>query len=155
MKSSLYEVPLHTQSSLYEVPLHTQCGKREWVEVYGITKISTKINPMKWDDILCLFDTDVSRIKKPSGEVEMLIGMNYAAYHPQKVESKGQLVIYENCFGICIAGSHPLLRNHTEIIISNVKVNHVMVRSAARFFGTASLGINKPQLKEANSNYVL
>ena len=91
------------KSSLYEVPLHTQCGKREWLEVYGITKISTKINPMKWDNVLCLFDTDVSRIKKPSGEVEMLIGMNYAAYHPQKVESKGQMVIYENCFGICIA----------------------------------------------------
>ena len=93
---------------------HTQCGKREWLEVYGITKISTNINPMKWDGVVCLFDTDVSRIKKPSGEVEMLIGLNYAAYHPQKVESKGQMVIYENCFGVCIAGSHPLLRNHTD-----------------------------------------
>ena len=34
-----------------------------------------------------------------------------------------------------------------------MKVNHVMGRPAARLFGTESLGINKPQLKEANSNY--
>ena len=34
-----------------------------------------------------------------------------------------------------------------------MKVNHVMGRSAARFFDTESLGINKPLLNEANSNY--
>ena len=52
---------------------------------------------------------DSREIHRPKGEIDVLIGCNYAALHPSIIQSVGNLTVMKNRFGKCLAGSHPLL----------------------------------------------
>ena len=120
-------------SQVFEVPLKKREGTMEWIEVYSIEKIASSIDAMRWETVLELFRLSVDQINIPTGEIDILIGMNYAAFHPRMVEANGQLVLYRNSFGMCLGGSHPCLKNGMNLAISNAKVNHVQVKSVSQF----------------------
>ena len=80
--------------------------------------------------------------------MDVLVGMNYAAYHPQKIEASEQLVLYGNKFGVCLGGSHPCLRNSAQILVSNVRVNHVIGYSVSNYFDIESLGVQSEKEEE-------
>ena len=44
--------------------------------------------------------------ERPKGEIGVLIGYNYTAWHPVPKLSAGHLIILSNSFGVCV-GSHP------------------------------------------------
>ena len=130
-------------STLYRLPIYTQKREIYYIDVYGIDRISTKINSTNLRDFTHVFETNLEDFRISDGEVEVLIGMNYAAYHPQKVEAYGQLVLYETDFGKCVGGSHPHLKNDTQILISNARVNHLNAYSALKYFEIEALGSQK------------
>ena len=140
------------ESKLFEVPLKKQEDDVVWIEVYSVEKITTSICAMKWDDILSLFTT-IDQLKIPNGEVYLLIGMNYAAYHLQMIEAKGQMVMYKNSFGMCLGGSHPLLKNCMDMVISHAKVNHIRSKSISPFFDNESLGTRKYCEEDVEAKY--
>ena len=78
-------------------------GTQVEFEVLGIEVISntkSKIN-MEINEAVKLFPwTDKSRMKSPeAGTIDILIGFNYAGYHPQRIECIQHLLLLANRFG--------------------------------------------------------
>ena len=63
-----------------------------------------------------IFDIDETEINRPDeGEIDMLIGLQYAAFHPVPVSTSGHLILYRNCFGTVIGGRHPDIHEEIQI----------------------------------------
>ena len=56
---------------------------------------------------MVLKNTGFSDVHQLEGEIDVLIGLDYAAHHPQIVSSNRHLVISANRLGKCISGIHP------------------------------------------------
>ena len=50
-------------------------------------------------------------IAQPAGPVDVLIGYEYAVYHPQRTQNVGHLPLLQNRCGLCIGGRHPLIKD--------------------------------------------
>ena len=104
------------KSMLYKLRLFDQCGKSVDIEVIGIDKISSPITPTNINEIASILHVNPESINRPSsGEIEVLIGLQYAAFHPERVKSVGHLTLYQNRFGRAVGGSHPKLGEGTTI----------------------------------------
>ena len=69
-------------------------------------------------------------INRPyGGEIDMLIGIQYAAYHPTCIEARGHLVLSQNRFGHIIAGSHPDIQENTTKLVSHAIVLNTNCKS--------------------------
>ena len=121
----------------YTVNLYDECGVMVEFIVYGITKISTSIESINVASVIEMLpgtcNTDIIR---PEGEVDILIGLDYAAFHPQMLQNKEHLVLYRNRFGKCLGGTHPRLVEGTERIIDSVYI-HLVSASYLEDFYTA------------------
>ena len=86
----------------YKLPLLDKQGHAVEFEVYGISKITSDIERVNVESIAHLF-RNVTRdeIARPAGPVDVLIGYEYAAYHPEKEQNIGHLVLLKNRFGRC------------------------------------------------------
>ena len=98
-----------------------------------------------------IFRIKEEQITRPtSGEVDLLIGLQYAAYHPAPVEVHGHLILYSNRFGKVVGGSHPEIRERTRIddICAKARVSVSMhVRSPVdTFFEIEGLGVVMPRI---------
>ena len=89
--------------------------------------------------------TDVSTkdIDHPTGEIEVLIGYQYAAYHPQREQNIGHLLLLKNQFGKCIGGSHNLIRDETQLHtkFEDARVHYVNTVSITNLHEIENLGI--------------
>ena len=45
----------------------------------------------------------------PATEIDILIGLKYAGYHPVRQQLSEYILVLGNKFGCCIGGSQPLL----------------------------------------------
>ena len=91
-----------------------QRGNRSPIEVLGMEKISKCINEINFQRISKLFGTQLKSEKRRGGEeIDVLIGMQYAGYHPFRKEANGHLLLLESQYGQLIAGSHPQLMERT------------------------------------------
>ena len=80
-------------------------------EVYGINKITSDIEHVNVESIAHLFrNVTKDEIARPIGSVDVLIGYEYAAYHPEREQNVGHLILLKNRFGRCVGGTHPLLK---------------------------------------------
>ena len=72
------------------------------LEVLGIEQISTEIETVEVNEILHEFKSEVARkaARPQGGNIDLLIGFQYAAYHPAKREELGHLLIMENRLGL-------------------------------------------------------
>ena len=74
----------------------------------------------------------------------MLLGMQYAAVHPVRTKSVGNLLLMENRFGQIIAGAHLSISGSTAITQSCIQVRcaQVMhVTAVESFFEIEGLGV--------------
>ena len=137
----------NVKSLLYKLKLIDQHGKSVELEVIGIDKISSPITPTNLSEIAKILQVDPESINRPSsGEIEVLIGLQYAAFHPERVKSVGHLTLYQNRFGKAVGGSHPRLREGTTIedACSLVKIATAMHISEVHdtFFQIEGLGVS-------------
>ena len=63
---------------------------------------------------------DVGDIREHEGYIEMLIGIDYAVFHPQIIKTSSNLVLYENRLGKCIGGSCNGVSDESDGIVSQV-----------------------------------
>ena len=114
-------------SYVYQVPLRDRSGITHYFEAYGVKKISSKVNKIDTGKVLHLFPgVKAEDIERPSGNIDFLIGFNYAPLHPVNVMNpEGNLVLLENNFGRCLGGSHRALCEETINHVRNVAVNFV------------------------------
>ena len=102
------------ESKRFNVPLIDLRGRTFMVEAYSIEKISDDIKDVDYQKIKQFFpNVDIRELKRPRGNVDILIGYKYAAWHPTRDQSFEHLLILANSFGKCVGGSHPLIKEKT------------------------------------------
>ena len=127
----------------YQVPLKDFEGKSLIFEIYGIERISLLIRPLLMSKVTDLFsNVTEEEIHRPIGEVDILIGLDYAAFHPQIIDNIEHLVLLKNQFGKCISGRHPCLKENTKRIITCAKINNFILQpTIIDFRHSESLGV--------------
>jgi len=136
------------KSRVYKLALHSPCGTTVWIEAYGIREISTRIEAVALDKIAELLEVRAEDLSRPQlGEVDILIGQQYAALHPVRIKSNGNLILMENTFGRVIAGTCAVTTADAEITSEFVSVREANVMhvvgedSSMDFFDIESLGV--------------
>ena len=137
------------ESYIYKLNLFDKDGKQTEIEAYGIQKISTQIEAVSLSRIACLLQIPETSLKRPlEGEIDVLIGQQYAGLHPVRISSNGHLVLMENEFGLVVAGICSLAKTDTEVSheytdIREAVVMHVDIQSSPLdFFEIEGLGVS-------------
>ena len=115
------------------------------LNVFGIDKISNDIVGINIEQIKNIFIgilwTNFNRPDK--GEIDCLVGLDLANYHPVKKSAVGNLLLLENQFGYVVGGSHTKLKERSEKIINEARVLHVNIR-IDDFYKIEQLGVEVP-----------
>jgi hypothetical protein len=130
-------------STKYKLPLRDLNGKTFFIDVYSINKISDQIKDIDMSKVMKYFPgLNKESIKRPKGEIDILIGYNYAAWHPVPKLSAGHLIILSNSFGMCVGGSHPEIIEKMNKLDNASAVNLISSKNiVSDFFSIESLGI--------------
>ena len=75
----------------YKLPLIDEQGQEVLFNVYGIGKITSDIQAVNLDGVTNLLNVSREEITRPIGSVDVLIGYEYAGFHPEKEQSSGHL----------------------------------------------------------------
>ena len=87
-------------SKMYKVMLLDKDGKPSEIELYGLEKISSQVDRFDLNKVAKLLKVEVGELSKPrEGEVDLLIGQQYAAFHPSRHSSAGHLLLLKNDYG--------------------------------------------------------
>ena len=112
------------QTTQYKLTLIDKKHVMVKIDVIALKKISSSITKVELKPFIKLFnaikDGEVSRPEH--GEVDVLVGYNYAAYHPVRVQANGHLLFLRNRFGGIIAGSHKSINERTSKLIKDATV---------------------------------
>ena len=82
----------------------------------GIDRISSPVCRVYKKKIAGIFDIDETEFNSPDeGEIDMLIGLQYAVFHPVPVSTSGHLILYRNCFGTVLGGCHSDIHEDIQI----------------------------------------
>ena len=120
----------------YKLPLLDKQGHAVEFEVYGINKTISDIEHVNIESIAHLFrNVTKDEIAQPAGPVDVLIKYEYAAYHPEREQNIGHLVLLKNRFGRCVGGTQPLLKEvYMTHNLGNAKVNTICRQSQHQRF---------------------
>ena len=141
-----------TSLDTYEYEIIVQDASKELVSMYviGIDKISSSITPVNIQNIAKLFNISTSEISRPTeGEIDLLLGVRYAGYHPVRCDHRGHLLLLQNRFGKTFQGSHPQIKETTRIESTCLQLRHALVmftkdslNESEKFHAIESLGVN-------------
>ena len=129
-------------SNRYKLSLIAEQGQEVQFDVYRIDEITSDIQSVNVNGIVQLFENiSEEGISRPSGTIDVLIGYEYAAHHPQNDQTSGHLLLLKNYFGRCIGGTHPFIKERTR----NHMLDHISVTTAIvrveDFYNIENLGI--------------
>ena len=126
----------------YKVSLRDKDNKPIEIEVLGLEKISTSLCSQKIDHLVKLFNVEPELVEQAHGDqIHLLIGMQYAGFHPVCVASVGHLLLLQNRFGYLIAGSHPTVKETARKLVKHATIMHIS-GTLDRFFSIEGLGIS-------------
>jgi len=78
----------------------TKKGQIVEFDVYGIDKITSDIQSINIDGIVQLFkNVSKEEIVRPTGAIDLLIGYEYAGFHPEREQNSEHLLLLKNRFG--------------------------------------------------------
>ena len=130
------------ESCRYDLTLIDKANTVITVSVLGIDRIFTDITPIEVSGVIKLFEgvskQDLDRPEE--GEIDCLIGYEYAAFHPVRKRAAGHLLLLENRFGMIIGGTHPTLKERTRKVLQHATIHHAMVR-VEDFYKLEQLGV--------------
>ena len=130
------------QSSVYTLPLIDQSGNSIEFQVYGIDKISSRMNGIDVVGVMHLFHgVNKAEVDRPAGEIDVLIGYEYAGFHPVRLQSSDHLLLLGNQFGRCLGGSHQRLNEKAQMLIQYATVHFTTRVNIENFFDTEALGV--------------
>ena len=114
--------------------------------VVEVEKISSQVHSIDKSIVERFFPTYSSNIQSPlKEEIKLLIGMQYAAFQPQRVSLHGNLVLLSNPFGMIVAGSvdsnEQTVVDRSMLHMRHAVVMHVSAISERSFFEIEGLGI--------------
>ena len=129
----------------YEIKLVDKYDDVSSLFVIGIEKISSKIENINFGKVYELFGIPKDSINRPqSGEIDLLIGVRYAGFHPTRIASKNHLLLLENRFGKIIQGIHPEINETTTLDSRCMQIKHAIVMHVcdSSFNSIENLGVN-------------
>ncbi|MPC55931.1 hypothetical protein E2C01_049879 [Portunus trituberculatus] len=101
-------------SKEYTINVHDNSGVEYELKAVGMDDISAQVSVIDLSQLANIFpDTDMELMTRPSGRIDMLIGIDYCELFPQVIRTEGKLQLLANNFGYCLRGSHPLLQGET------------------------------------------
>ena len=106
------------KSAIYEAHLRTTEGKMVQVTMYELPRITGKVSPISKDVVEGLFpEFDPNVLKRDMTDIDILLGTDYYGLHPkEEIANVGEnLSVMRSKLGICLVGTHPLLKESTEI----------------------------------------
>ena len=138
------------------MPLIDKQGKTVEFQVYGINQISTEVKEMNVEGVLHLFD-DLTAVdvKRPIGEIIVLIGFEYAGFHPVREQFSGHLLLLSNRFDKCLGGSRPNLCEGTQHIVKHIIIHHFRRVIIQDVYYTEVMGVNVGSAHWDGKNYTL
>ena len=104
-------------TSLYGITLITTNGRKVLVVALGLPRLTGPVSVLNESVVSTIFpDFDVKKLQRPSSPVDLLLGGDYFGLHPkQELASDGKnLSVMQGYLGVCLQGSHPLLKEATE-----------------------------------------
>ena len=108
----------------------------------GIEKISSEVAVIN-DKVLNRMFPKIDDLKRPNqGEIECLIGYDYANFHPVKEMAMKHLLLLKNRFGHLVGGRHPAVTEDTKQLLIRGSVNRIQRISVENFYEIEQLGIN-------------
>ena len=132
----------------YSVPLTDRQGYVVHILAYGIDRITADIEDINTQSVVGLFmGVGREQIERPRGQVDLLIGFEYAGYHPIRLQAVDHLLVLENRFGRCLGGTHPAIKERTRrILAATAMIHHVATCSLEDFMKLESMGVEcKPR----------
>ena len=126
--------------------LNSRKCKLPFIDKIGreIDKITNEIQSIGIGNVTKRFK-NITReeIMRPTGEIDVLIGYQYTAYHPEKEQASDHQLVLKNRFGRCIGGIHSMIQRATQrnLLIENTFVHHTTGITIANFFDIVRLGI--------------
>ena len=129
-------------SHVYEVEFIDIDGQKVSINALGIDKISSTIVRINMKAAQRMFwDIDISTIDRPcEGEIDCLIGLDYAGYHPVREKAAGHLLLLRNRFGQVIGGAHPNIKEGSRKLIHHAFVMHANIH-VEDFYNIEKLGV--------------
>ncbi len=112
--------------------------------VYGIDNISKSAGNIGIEAIaMKLFPyIEKSRLRVPTeGDTDILIGMQYAAFHPTRIDNRDHLLLTESRYGYAIAGSHMMIKKYPENVVQHAVVLHATA-SLDSLYSIENLGVS-------------
>ena len=95
----------------YKVPLISKDGRKFILTAMGFEEISSHIEPADVEPALNVFPQipSLASIKRPSGKVDLLIGLNFLEVQPREVPREKGLSLWESSFGTgyLLGGTRP------------------------------------------------
>ena len=99
------------ETTAYKVPILGTDGKVVVLTAMGMEEISSEIKPTEVEAALRVFPQvkSLSSIKRPSGAVDLLMGLNYMEVQPEEVERNKGLSLWKSKLGpgYLLGGTHP------------------------------------------------
>lgn len=87
----------------YSMTLVDKLGSVTKITVLGIERISSDIEVVNVEEVITLKNLKAQDVDRPKeGEVDCLIGYEYAAFHPSLIKAIGHLLLFHNRFGTII-----------------------------------------------------
>ena len=102
-------------SMTYNVEILDTFQNIHQLRVYGIDRITGAIADLDLRPIVNRFNNiKVGDIRRPTGDVDIPIGYDYAGWHPIPQQTRKHLVILSNIFGKCVGRRCSTVMNTTE-----------------------------------------
>ena len=116
----------------YKLPLTDKSGTTWFTTVYELPEITADVGKVDVREVAKQFkDVSIDDVKRPTGKIHLLIGLDWCQLMPYKIAEVGNIQLMQNQFGLCLRGSHPLLKIE-EDISSNKKGTPGGITSCAR-----------------------
>ena len=130
------------ESCRYDLTLIDKASTVITISVLGIDRISTDITPIEVSRVIKLLEgVGAQDLDRPEeGEIDCLIGYEYAAFHPVRKQAAGHLLLLEHRFAMTIGGTNPTLKERTRKVLQHGTVHHAMVR-VEDFYKLEQLGV--------------
>ena len=110
--------------------------------MHRIDQIPTEVSRKSLENVRSLFkNLSHHDIRRPTGEIDVLIGFEYAEFHLVREQSHDHLPVLRNRFGKCIGGSHSLLKENTQKIFQHATVLHVDKIRIKDFYEIETMGV--------------
>ncbi|KAJ8049254.1 hypothetical protein HOLleu_01926 [Holothuria leucospilota] len=131
------EVQLETK--LYEVELRLPGGREvALIKAYGMDVITKDLKYQKIEHLARVLEIEENKVNRLVGKVDLLIRLDHADFHPQKVRAVDHSVLFLGPFGCCLGGRHPVCENE---VFAGIHLTQVGM-SVDQFLRIESLGVS-------------